>query len=337
MAATTRVGTLLGARKPARARLSYILALFSCVFFELLLAAVLILGARPIGKLFCNDADVIAYYVQLMPIVSLVMLVDGAQIAGSGALRGLGRQRLGMVCNFISFYIIGIPLGYVMAFLLKFGMFGIWLGLCTCDAVSAVFFTIVLFCTNWGKAALEIATEAEAVKIAKNEKQIQADIAAGIRAEGEEPGEETALAPEPPMLVTSFSGRYGTAVVAKAKEAEARKAESSALREAEVMEEADEEPQQGPVSPETVRRRVRDDGDDEEDEDEGEDSGEVGEVPEAGEEPEEEEEGKAGTESKYVTDTESDDSSAKKVAAKKKSIIRLAQPPTPPYDGDQYV
>jgi MATE family multidrug resistance protein len=302
VAATTRVGTLLGARKPVRARLSYILTLFTCIFFELLVAAVLIIGAKPIGMLFCPDKDVVSYYTQLMPIVCLVMLVDGAQIAGSGALRGLGRQRLGMICNFVSFYIIGIPLGYVMAFILKLGMFGIWIGLGMCDAVSAVFFTVVLLCTNWSKAAMDIAIEAEAVKLANTQREIREAAAAAAE---EEPDEETKLSPESKKRPAT-SGRYGTGGGGSHMVINEDTDGRHITFGSEVMGEADDAPVQGPISPETVRRRVRDgDGDDDDDGD-GTGGGGAGNGGADGE-AEQTDDTHTGTESK-VTDTESDDS-----------------------------
>jgi len=211
-ASTTRIGTLLGAHRPSRARLSYYIAIAICIFFELLVSLVLVAGRTWIARVFCSDINVISAYVQLIPIVCLVMLVDGAQIAGSGGLRGLGKQRFGMICNFFAFYVIGLPLGYVLAFVTKFELFGIWVGIGACDAISAMAFTVVLVCSNWNKASAEIVQEAEAAKIAEKTRNIQGDDAGGISeaASSREPTEQSALTPakDSPLPQTPTYGTY---------------------------------------------------------------------------------------------------------------------------------
>ena len=114
-----------------------------------------------VARLFTNDSQVIAMFGDVVPFVSLVMLFDGLQIAGAGALRGLGRQSLGMIFNFVAFYLVGIPLGAVLVFVAKIDLKGLWIGLAASDSFSAVLFTICLLCVNWTKASNKIASEEE--------------------------------------------------------------------------------------------------------------------------------------------------------------------------------
>ena len=108
------------------------------------------------------------------------------------ALRGIGRQKLGMIANFISFYVVGIPAGYVMAFLLNQQLLGVWFGLGICDALSAAVFTGALAFTNWTKAMQDI-TDEEARNAAA--------------AAGGKPDEESGLTPPLPKSPnTAFYG-----------------------------------------------------------------------------------------------------------------------------------
>jgi MATE family multidrug resistance protein len=48
----------------------------------------------------------------------------------TGALRGAGDTKTPMYANFIGYWVIGLPLGCVLAFPLGWGALGIWIGLC---------------------------------------------------------------------------------------------------------------------------------------------------------------------------------------------------------------
>ena len=46
-----------------------------------------------------------------------------------GVFRGSGRQYIGAIMNFISYYIIGLPLGIILALKVKWGILGLWIGM----------------------------------------------------------------------------------------------------------------------------------------------------------------------------------------------------------------
>ncbi len=48
----------------------------------------------------------------------------------TGALRGTGDTLTPLVANLIAYWLIGLPLGYVLCFRLGWGPLGIWIGLC---------------------------------------------------------------------------------------------------------------------------------------------------------------------------------------------------------------
>ena len=45
-------------------------------------------------------------------------------------LRGSGRQYIGAIMNFIGYYVIGLPLGITLALKVKWGVLGLWIGMC---------------------------------------------------------------------------------------------------------------------------------------------------------------------------------------------------------------
>lgn len=49
----------------------------------------------------------------------------------TGVLRGTGTQAIGAVMSFVTFWVIGLPLSYALAFKLRWGMVGLWVARAT--------------------------------------------------------------------------------------------------------------------------------------------------------------------------------------------------------------
>jgi len=62
-------------------------------------------------------------------IAAAFQIFDGIQTVSTGALRGLGETRVPMVANFVGYWIMGLPLGFILCFVLKWGIYGMWIGL----------------------------------------------------------------------------------------------------------------------------------------------------------------------------------------------------------------
>ena len=56
-------------------------------------------------------------------------LFDGFQIVATGALRGLGDTRQPMLAHLLGYWVVGVPIAYVLCFPLHWGATGIWVGL----------------------------------------------------------------------------------------------------------------------------------------------------------------------------------------------------------------
>ena len=54
----------------------------------------------------------------------------------SGALRATGMQFKAAVVNFVSYYVIGLPLGITLALVVGLGAKGMWIGLCLGDGLQ---------------------------------------------------------------------------------------------------------------------------------------------------------------------------------------------------------
>ncbi|GKE91472.1 multi antimicrobial extrusion protein, partial [Tanacetum coccineum] len=68
-----------------------------------------------------NEEEVVSYIAQMMLLLAGGYVVDGFQSVLSGAVRGSGRQKIGAVANLGAYYIIGIPLAILFAFVFHMG------------------------------------------------------------------------------------------------------------------------------------------------------------------------------------------------------------------------
>ena len=129
VAASTRVGNLLGGRSPKGAAR----AANSAAWLSMLLgAAVLAIlwGTKDhFAKIFNNDDAVIKLTAEVLPFVALFQIADGLNGSCGGALRGMGRQHIGAAVNVVSYYCLALPLGIYLAFH-GWGLKGLWIGQC---------------------------------------------------------------------------------------------------------------------------------------------------------------------------------------------------------------
>lgn len=128
-AAAVSVGHAVGAGDPARARRAGWLAMALGTGFMLLAAVVFLVAPRPLIALYTNDIQVMAVGPALLGLAAAFQIFDGIQTVSTGALRGLGETRAPMVANLVGYWALGLPLGFILCFAMKWGIYGLWIGL----------------------------------------------------------------------------------------------------------------------------------------------------------------------------------------------------------------
>jgi len=82
-------------------------------------------------------------------IASLCMIMDGTQFTFSSLLRAVGRQKIGAIMYFFSFYVIHLPAGYVFGIVLGYGVRAFWWSLAAGISVLVLGLGIVLIKIDW--------------------------------------------------------------------------------------------------------------------------------------------------------------------------------------------
>ncbi len=128
-AAAVSVGHAIGAGDPARARRAGWLALALGSGFMLCAGVLFLVAPGPLITLYTRDPRVLALGPSLLWIAAAFQIFDGIQTVSTGALRGLGETRVPMFANLVGYWVMGLPLGFILCFVLKWGINGMWIGL----------------------------------------------------------------------------------------------------------------------------------------------------------------------------------------------------------------
>ncbi|KAH8649390.1 mate-domain-containing protein [Xylariales sp. PMI_506] len=151
VAASARLGNLLGARDPRAARRSaHSAAILSVVSGSIILVS-LFSVRYSIGALFNSDDErVVALVADVIPYVALFQIADGLNGSCGGVLRGMGRQWVGALVNCVSYYGGALPGGIYLAFH-GWGLAGLWLGQCVALATVGILEWAIVGLSNWDK------------------------------------------------------------------------------------------------------------------------------------------------------------------------------------------
>ncbi|MCO5146740.1 MAG: MATE family efflux transporter [Aquamicrobium sp.] len=148
-ATTIRVGHAYGAGNHSDVSRAAMTSLGLGLAIACLSAAVFLTVPRALIALYLDmeagaSAPVIPIAVSFLAVAGIFQIVDGVQALSSGALRGLKEARAPMVIALLSYWAIGVPVGYGLAFPAGWGGIGIWWGLAIGLAAAAILMTLRL-------------------------------------------------------------------------------------------------------------------------------------------------------------------------------------------------
>ncbi len=91
--------------------------------------------------LYISDKNVIEIASRLIIIAAMFQLSDGTQAVGIGVLRGLTDVKGPTIITFVAYWIISLPIAYLLAFNFNLGVDGVWFGLLIGLTASALMLT----------------------------------------------------------------------------------------------------------------------------------------------------------------------------------------------------
>ncbi len=140
-AASIRVGNAMGEQNIPNVRKAGFTAIALGAAIMSLAGITFILLHNYLPTLYINDEAVISIASRLILIAALFQLSDGTQAVGIGVLRGLTDVKGPTIITFIAYWVISLPIAYVLAFYFNLGVDGVWIGLLIGLTVSAILLT----------------------------------------------------------------------------------------------------------------------------------------------------------------------------------------------------
>ena len=90
-----------------------------------------VFGVAPgiIMSLFTTDNELIRISVPIVYTLCFFQIFDGLQVSLAGIFRGLKQTQIVMLANFVGYWLIALPVGYLFAIYYKMNLIGFWYGL----------------------------------------------------------------------------------------------------------------------------------------------------------------------------------------------------------------
>ncbi|KAF4356271.1 hypothetical protein F8388_000718 [Cannabis sativa] len=143
-AISVRVSNELGRKRPRAAKYSVYVTLFQALLIGLFFMIVVLVARQYLALIYTNDAALRKSVSHLAYLLGFTMLLNRVAIGG-------GWQSTVAYVNLGSYYIFGLPLGYVLGHYAGFGVMGLWGGMIIGIALQTLILSIILYRTNWTK------------------------------------------------------------------------------------------------------------------------------------------------------------------------------------------
>jgi MATE family multidrug resistance protein len=128
-AATIRIGQYLGQRDHTSAREAATSLFGLTVLFMTFTGLLFLFGRNLFPFLYTDDAAVARLAGQLLIVATLFQISDGMQATALGALRGIQDVKIPTVFTFVAYYVVALPLEWVIGTYFNWGAVGVWVAL----------------------------------------------------------------------------------------------------------------------------------------------------------------------------------------------------------------
>jgi MATE family multidrug resistance protein len=146
-AAAIKSGNYFGVRDHSGLRKSANASYHVVIAFMIMTALIFTFGNTVLPWIYTSDKAVIYVASQLLIIAAIFQLFDGTQVIGLGVLRGMSDVNIPTLITFFAYWVLGLPLGWLLGIHFNWGVSGVWygltIGLLTSAALLYVRFKII--------------------------------------------------------------------------------------------------------------------------------------------------------------------------------------------------
>jgi putative MATE family efflux protein len=154
-AAATLVGQNLGAKQPERAAKSAWRAAFFNMGFLGIVAILFFIFARPLVMLFDENPVVMETGVECLQILCAGYIFFGFGMVMSQAINGSGDTKTPTVLNIIGFWVLQIPIAYILAVKLDWKQTGVFWAVVISESILAILAILYFKTGRWKKNTID--------------------------------------------------------------------------------------------------------------------------------------------------------------------------------------
>ncbi|MFS0764512.1 MATE family efflux transporter [Peribacillus phoenicis] len=138
MALTIVIGFEIGATRYKDAKMYSWIGISMALTMSLVLSTILFLFREPVASLYTKDHEVMMLTSHFLIYAIFFQISDALQAPIQGILRGYKDVNVTFAMSLVSYWILGLPIGYFFAKYTDMGAFGYWIGLITGLALGAI-------------------------------------------------------------------------------------------------------------------------------------------------------------------------------------------------------
>ncbi|KAK7290707.1 hypothetical protein RIF29_05310 [Crotalaria pallida] len=148
-ASSVRVANELGKGSAKAAKFSIVVTVLTSFTIGFLLFLFFLFFRERLAYIFTSNKDVANAVGDLSPLLSISILLNSVQPVLSGVAVGAGWQNVVAYVNIGCYYVIGIPVGIVLAHVINLQVKGIWIGMLIGTLIQTIVLAIITYKTNW--------------------------------------------------------------------------------------------------------------------------------------------------------------------------------------------
>ncbi|KAL0453320.1 UNVERIFIED_CONTAM: protein DETOXIFICATION 21 [Sesamum latifolium] len=150
-AASVRVANELGKGDSKAAKFSILNIVLTSFGLGFVLFVFFLFFRERLAYIFTKDPDVAVEVGHLSPLLAFTILLNSVQPVLSGVAVGAGWQSVVVYVNLASYYLIGIPTGVLLGYVIKLQVEGVWIGMLIGMFIQTIILLIITQKTDWDK------------------------------------------------------------------------------------------------------------------------------------------------------------------------------------------
>ncbi|KAL4320111.1 hypothetical protein GQ457_18G008550 [Hibiscus cannabinus] len=148
-AASVRVSNELGRGSSKGAKFSIMITTITSLCIGSVLFVIFLFLRGRLAYIFTESEEVASAVADLSPLLACSILLNSVQPVLSGVAVGAGWQSIVAWVNIASYYLIGIPIGVVLGYVVNMGVKGVWVGMLLGTFVQTLILVVITWKTDW--------------------------------------------------------------------------------------------------------------------------------------------------------------------------------------------